>query len=183
MALKPTIYKFTLSLSDLNHDFYTNINLTVAKHPSETLERMMARVLAFCIHAHQDSDGRMVFTKGLSSVDEPDIWIKSLDDQIQLWLDVGEPSYERMKKATRQAKQTLVYCFNSKADVWWQQSQAKLSGLNLQVLQFNWADIQGVTALLERTVTLSVCISGDAAFIAGEENEREVNWQCLQDAK
>jgi uncharacterized protein YaeQ len=63
------------------------------------------------------------------------------------------------------------------------QSQAKLSGLNLQVLQFNWADIQGVTALLDRTVTLSVCISGDAAFIAGEENEREVNWQCLQDAK
>jgi uncharacterized protein YaeQ len=70
MALKPTIYKFTISLSDLNQDYFDTLQLTVALHPSETIERMMARVFAFCLHAHSNQDDLLRFTKGLSAVEE-----------------------------------------------------------------------------------------------------------------
>ncbi len=100
MALKPTIYKFNISLSDINRNYYDTLNLTVAQHPSENPERMMARVLAFCLNAQE----LLVFTKGLSEPDVPDIWVRTLDDQVALWIDVGEPAVERIKKATRLAK-------------------------------------------------------------------------------
>ncbi|MCF2949988.1 YaeQ family protein [Paraglaciecola aquimarina] len=180
MAIKPTIYKFKISLSDLNHDHFDALNLTVALHPSETLARMMARVLAFCLHAHQDDEKLLAFTKGLSSVEEPDIWLKGLDDQLHLWLDVGEPSFERIKKATRLAKQTFVYSFNSKSDVWWKHSQAQFEKLNVEVKQFEWEEIQVLTQLVDRTVEMSVTISGESVYIAGSEQQVEVNWKNLQ---
>ena len=80
MALKPTIYKFKIALADLNHDHFDNLNLTLAQHPSETMERMIVRLLAFCLHAHDDHEQLMAFTKGLSAADEPDIWLKGLED-------------------------------------------------------------------------------------------------------
>ena len=80
MALKPTIYKFRISLSDLNRNYYDSLNLTIAQHPSEKIERMMVRVLAYCINAQEN----LTFTKGLSEIDEPDIWVRTLDDQISL---------------------------------------------------------------------------------------------------
>ncbi|WP_158967877.1 YaeQ family protein [Paraglaciecola sp. L3A3] len=180
MALKPTIYKFKISLSDLNHDHFDSLNLTVAQHPSETLARMMARILAFCLHAYQDQDSLLAFTKGLSSVEEPDIWLKGLDDQLHMWIDLGEPAFERMKKATRLAKSTYVYSFNSKSDVWWKQSQAQFSALKLTVTQFNWDEIQQLTKLVNRTVDLSVTLSGESAFVAGSDEQVEINWQVLQ---
>lgn len=112
MALKPTIYKLRISLSDLNRNYYDTLNLTLAQHPSETLERMMVRALAFCINAQE----HLVFTKGLSEIDEPDIWVRTLDDRIALWIEVGEPSVERVKKAGQKAKTVKIYCFNAKAD-------------------------------------------------------------------
>ena len=138
MALKPTIYKLRISLSDLNRDYYDTLNLTIAQHPSETLERMMARVLAFCINAQE----HLAFTKGISAVEEPDIWARTLDDQISLWIDVGEPAVDRVKKATRLARVVKVYSFNSKSDVWWDQAQAKFKQLNVSVLRFDWQSIQ-----------------------------------------
>ncbi len=88
MALKPTIYKMKITLSDLDRDYYDALSLTIARHPSETLERMMVRVLAFCINAQEG----LAFTKGLCAVEEADIWARTLDDQISLWIDVGEPT-------------------------------------------------------------------------------------------
>ena len=182
MALKPTIYKFTLALSDLEHDYFTELNLTVARHPSENSERMLARVLAFCLHAKDDSDGLMSFTKGISSADEPDIWRRSLDDQLQLWLDVGEPAFERLKKASRQAKQCFVYSFNSKSPVWWQQSSAQLSELKLHVRRFNWSQIQQLAAQIERTMEWSVTLSGHSIYVATATSQTEIEWQELQSA-
>ncbi len=175
MALKPTIYKFNINLSDLNRDVYDSLHLTVALHPSETIERMMARVLAFCIEARES----LGFTKGLSEVEEPDIWQRSLDDQILLWLDVGEPSVDRIKKASRLADTVKVYCFNSKADVWWQQSQSKISMLPVSVVQLDWAGIERFAGLVQRTMNMSVTITGESAFIATETGECEVSWHQL----
>lgn len=174
MALKPTIYKFKIALSDLNRDHYEQLNLTVAQHPSETLERMMVRVLAFCFNAQE----HLSFTKGLSSVDEPDIWLIGLDGQLNQWIDVGEPAFERIKKASRLAKSVSVYSFNSKSDTWWQQNQKQFSNVKVCVFQFPWLAVQTMASLVQRTTDMSVTITGDSAYIAAQAGEVEVH--CLQ---
>jgi uncharacterized protein YaeQ len=180
MALKPTIYKFKIALSDLNNDYYDSLNLIVAQHPSETTQRMLARVLAFCLHKYQDPEKLLVFTKGLSSVDEPDIWLRGLDDQLYVWIDLGEPSFDRVKKSCRLSKQSFLYCFNSKSDVWWKQSQAQFSTLPVNVLQFQWEDIQRFSQHLSRTMDLSITLSAETAYIALQNEQVEVNWSVLQ---
>ena len=107
MALKPTIYKFKIALTDLDRNYYDTLNLTIAQHPSETLERMMVRMLAFCINAQES----LTLTKGLSTAEEPDLWAHTPDGRIALWIDVGEPAPDRIKKATRIAQMVKVYSF------------------------------------------------------------------------
>ncbi len=177
MALKPTIYKLKISISDFNRDYYDTLQLTVALHPSENVERMMARIVAYCLNAQE----YLTLTKGLSVVEEPDIWVKSLDDQINLWVEVGEPSADKIKKATRQSKQVKVYSFNSKSDVWWRQEQKKLSALDVTIIQFPWAEIQQLVELISRTVNISVTITGDSIFLNADNGDREIHWLRLQD--
>ena len=177
MALKPTIYKARIALSDLNRDYYDTLNLTIARHPSETLERMMVRVLAFCINAQE----YLVFTKGLSTAEEPDLWAHTLDDQIALWIDIGEPAVDRIKKASRLAAIVKVYSFNSKSDVWWSQTKNKFSELNAFVYQFQWEEIQLLATLVQRTMDLSVTITGDSAYVATGSGVCELSWVTLQE--
>jgi uncharacterized protein YaeQ len=178
VALKPTIYKLRISLSDLNRNYYDSLNLTLAQHPSETIERMMVRVLAYCINAQE----HLLFTRGLSEVDEPDIWVRSLDDQTLLWIDVGEPAVDRIKKVCHTAKTVKVYSFNSKADVWWSQVQNKMKMLLASVYKFEWEEIQALAELVQRTMDMSVSITGDSAYVATELGECEVGWEVLQEA-
>ena len=175
MASNSKICKLTISLSDLDHNYYDSLNLTVAQHPSETTERMMVRVLVFCINAQE----RLEFTKGLSAVDEPDIWARSLDDQLLLWIDVGEPSLDRIKKASRIANEVKVYCFNRKSKPWWEQGQEKFKQLKASFYRFEWESIQTLAALQQRTMQLSVTITGNSAYIATELGECEVAWEPL----
>jgi uncharacterized protein YaeQ len=176
MALKSKIYKSGISLSDIDRDYYAALNLTVALHPSETLERMMVRVLAYCINAQE----HLVFTRGLCAVDEPDIWVRTLDDRIALWIDVGEPAVDRIKKATRLSPAVMVYSFNSRSDVWWQQARARFSELPVSVYRFQWENIQDLASLVQRTMELSVTITGGSAYVAAATGECEVTWVPLQ---
>lgn len=176
MALKPTIYKFKIALSDMDRDVYDSLQLTVAQHPSETIERMMVRVLAYCINA-QDN---MLFTKGLSAPDEPDIQVNALDGRIQCWIDVGEPAAARIKKATRIAQQVKVYSFNSKSDVWWQQEQAQFADLAAQVFQLPWQGVQQLARLAQRTMDFSVTITEGTAFFSTADGDCEIAWRTLQ---
>lgn len=177
MAIKPTIIKFHANLSDLNRNYYDNLSLTIALHPSETHARMMARVLAFCINAHPD----LSFSKGISDVDEPDIWQHTLDKQIALWIEVGEPSIERIKKACRLAQAVKIYCFNTKSDVWWQQIQSKLGNLKVQVYRFDWEYLSRLSALVSKGMNASVTINDNSAYIALENGECEIFWSALSD--
>jgi len=172
VALKPTIYKFRTSLSDMNRDVYDSFNLTVAMHPSENTERMMARVLAYCLNTQEFLD----FTKGLSAIEDPDIWVRTLDDQLMLWIDIGEPAFDRIKKATRLAQEVKVYSFNTKADVWWEQNKAKFVGLNASFYQFNNSEIQTLAGLVDRTTDMSVTVTGHSAFVTTEKGDCEVTW-------
>lgn len=157
MALKPTIYKFKISLSDMNRDVYDSMALTVAMHPSENVERMMARVMAYCWNYQEFLD----FTKGLSSIEDPDIWVRTLDDQLMLWIDIGEPAFDRVKKATTLAREVKVYSFNSKAEVW-KQGEAKFTKLKASFYSFDNKQIQNLAGLVERTTDMSVTISDES---------------------
>lgn len=176
MALKPTIYKLKIALTDLDRNYYDALNLTIAQHPSETLERMMARMLAFCINAQES----LVFTKGLSAAEEPDLWAHTPDGRMALWIDVGEPAPDRIKKATRLAQTVKVYSFNSKSDVWWKQEQEKLNKLTASIFRFQWSDIQALTKLAQRTMDISITITEESAYVATESGECEVAWVPLQ---
>jgi len=171
MAIKPTIYKLRIALSDLNQDYYDSVNLTVALHPSETVERMMARIVAYCLNVQ---DG-LAFTKGLSMVEEPDAWVKTLDDQIKLWIDVGEPTPDRIKKSSRQSPEVKLYSFNSKTDTWWEKTSTKVSQFkNVSYYKLEWEQIQKLATFVERTMDWSVSISGDTVYIAAENQECEL---------
>lgn len=178
MALKPTIYKFRIALTDMNRDYYDSLNLTIAQHPSENEQRMMARVIAFCLNAQEGLE----FTKGLSSIEEPDIWQKSLDDQIQLWIDVGEPDVERIKKSTRLAKKVHVYSFNTKSNVWWNQNQGKIGMLDASVTRLDWDGIEQLASLVTRTMDLSVMLTGNSVFVTADNGDCEIVWETLKDA-
>lgn len=177
MALKPTIYKFRVALTDMNRDYYDSLNLTVALHPSENEQRMMARLMAFCLNASPE----LQFTKGLSTIEEPDIWEKSLDDQTLVWIDIGEPDVDRVKKATRLSKKTKVYSFNTKSDVWWQQNQGKFGYLDASIYRFENESIESLAGLVTRTMDLSVMITGTSLFVDAEGGSVEVTVEELQD--
>lgn len=160
----------------MDRNVYDTLALTIAQHPSESLERMMARVLAYCINAQEF----LSFTKGLSTPDEPDIWARSLDDQLMAWIDVGEPAVDRIKKAVGRSPEVKVYSFNTKSDVWWDKYQSEFAKLNASFYRFEWDAIQTLAALVRRTMDLSVTISDASAYIAGESGACEVAWQSLQ---
>lgn len=171
MALRPTIYKLQLSVSDLDRQYYDTLNLTLAQHPSEKVERMMARVVAYCLNAEEG----LAFSKGgLSTPDEPDLWTHALDGRLSRWIDVGEPAFDRLKKACRLTSQVSVYSFNSKSDVWWAQNREKLATLPVSVYQLSWSGIQAVASMVERVMALSVTISGDSVHVATDNGECEL---------
>jgi len=171
MAIKPTIYKLRIAISDFNRDYYDSVNLTVALHPSENLPRMMARIVAYCLNAQEN----ITFTKGLSEVEEPDIWVKTLDGLISLWIDMGEPAPDRVKKSSRLAPEVKVYSFNSKSDTWWEQSKAKVQAFShVKFYQFDWSQVQTLATFAQRNMDWSLTISGDTVYIATESDECEL---------
>jgi uncharacterized protein YaeQ len=176
VALKPTIYKFRISLSDLNRHYYDTLNLTVAQHPSETVERMMVRVLVYCINADND----LQFTKGLSDIDQPDLWLKRLDDSIQMWIEVGEPDPDRIKKACGRSDLVKVYSFNSKSAVWWKQQHSKMLRLTAECFQIEWQEIVALAALVERNMECSITISDESAYVGAKLGECNVTWKRLE---
>ncbi len=176
MALKPVIYRARINLSDIDHDRYESINVTMALHPSETLERMMTRLLAYSLNFQEF----ITFTVGLSTPDEPDIIVKALDDSTSLWIDVGEPSHERIKKSCRKADKVKVYCFNEKANTWWSQEQSKINQTEAEVFQFQWNDIEALAVMVERSMDISLTITGHSLYFASNTGEREIHWQQLQ---
>ncbi|TEW56171.1 YaeQ family protein [Psychromonas sp. RZ22] len=176
MALKPTIFKMSINVSNLDDDIYETIALTVAQHPSETTERMVARILAYVLNNQEF----LSFTTGLSEADDPDIWAKNFSDEFLLWIDVGEPSFDRIKKACRQAKETKVYCFNTKSNVWWKQSKKDFATINVEVYQFEFEQIQQMANLVERTMDFSLTITDNVFYVAADKGSCEVRFSRLE---
>ena len=162
MALKPTIYKAQIELADSDRNCFESLSLTIARHPSETLERMTVRLLAYCLNSSRGLE----FTRGISTADEPDLWVHSDHGEVDHWIEVGQPEEARLRKACGRARQVSVYAFAKSTPTWWNLNGAEISALpHLQVVQFGWEEIQTAAGLLDRTVNLSVSVVGGIVYL------------------
>ena len=171
MAIKSTIYKVDLQIADMDRNYYGQHSLTLAKHPSETDERLMVRLIAFALYA----DEYLVFGKGLSDDEEPDLWLKDLTGAIQLWIDVGLPTERDIRKACGRSKQVVVVLYGGRiADMWWtQNSKALLKNNNLTIL--NLPDTQELTAAAERGLTMSCTIQDGQILVSHDTGSFDIS--------
>jgi uncharacterized protein YaeQ len=177
MALKATIFKLDLQIADMDRNYYANHALTIARHPSETDERMMVRVLAFALHAHE----RLQFGKGLSTEDEPDLWQKDLTGAIELWIDVGQPDERRMLKACGRAEQVVVYSYGSASKIWWSQLGSRLVRTkNLRVMNLAPTSGEALGNLARRTMQLQCTIQDGQAWLSDGEQSVQLEPLPLQ---
>jgi uncharacterized protein YaeQ len=177
MALKATIFKADLQIADMDRHYYGDHALTMARHPSETDERMMMRLLAFALHAHE----MLAFGRGLSTDDEPDLWQKDLTGAIDLWIDVGQPDEKRMLKACGRSSQVVVYNYGSTGNVWWNQTGAKVErAKNLRVLSVPPAASSGLATLAQRTMQLQCTIQDGQIWMTGGDQSVQIDLATLK---
>ena len=172
MALKSTIFKANLSIADIDHAYYADHTLTLARHPSETDERMMIRLAALAFNAHRiqtecGGDATLSFGAGLSNPDDPDVWLRDYTGRTRLWIEVGQPEDKPLSKACGKADQVIVYCFAHAAEVWWRGIETKLARLqNLSVLRVPVAASQALAALAQRSMQLQATVQEGALMIS-----------------
>ena len=169
MSLKATIFKVDLSITDMDRHYYADHQLTIARHPSESDKRMMLRILAFAMNASDT----LTFTKGLSDVEEPDLWQKNYSDVIEQWIELGQPSEQRIKKGCNQSEQMCVYSYhNGMFENWWKKEQSSLEARkNLSVYTIDESIIEALTLAVNRQMQIQCTIQdGQAWFNFGEEN-------------
>lgn len=166
MALKATIFKVDLSVADMDRNLYEDFSLTLARHPSENDVRMMVRLLAFMRFA----DARLEFGKGLSTDEEPDLWLRDLTGVIDLWMVVGQPDERWLRKAAGRASRVVVFAYGDRVvDVWWEQNRATLEKLsNLTVFRLSAAETQALAALASRSMNLQCLIQDGEMLITAE---------------
>ncbi len=179
MALKATIYKADLQIADMDRHYYADHALTIARHPSETDERMMVKVLMYALYA---TDG-IAFTKGLFDVDEPEVWVRDLTGEIKLWIDIGQPDETRLRKACNRADQVIAVCFASSSDVWWKNIETKLTRLNnLTVLQLPADTSQALATLAARNMQLQCMVQDGEIGINTEAAAVAISLKTLKKA-
>ena len=169
MALKSTIYKAELQIADLDRSYYATHALTLARHPSETDERLMVRLLAFALFA----DDSLTFGKGLSTDDEPDLWRKDLTGAIECWIEVGLPDEKRVRRACGRSAKVVVVSYGGRtADLWWQQNRSALRKLDkLTVIDLPAAGTEALGRLARRSMTVQCTLQeGDLWLVTDGES-------------
>lgn len=162
IALKSTVYKAKLDVVDLDRHYYATHDLTVACHPSETERRLLVRLVAFGLHAHE----RLTFGRGLSEADEPDLWLKDLDSQVDLWVELGHPEDRTLTKACGRARRVVVYTYSSHPHLWWDGLEARASRWkNLRVVSFDSEACQALEALADRTLDLQITVQDGEIWV------------------
>ncbi|SFN16083.1 Uncharacterized conserved protein YaeQ, suppresses RfaH defect [Izhakiella capsodis] len=184
MALKATIYKAQLNIADMDRNRFLDASLTLARHPSETEERMMLRLLAWICHA----DAHLQFTRGLCADDEPELWLISDSQQIEAWIDLGLPDEKRMKRASARADSVSLYVYSSRAAaVWWPQHRNKLARLkNLNVHFIDDPQLATLATFAARSMSLQATIQEGVIWLSDEEHHAEIklsDWLIKGDVK
>ncbi|MBS0390606.1 MAG: YaeQ family protein [Proteobacteria bacterium] len=186
MALKSTIFKANLSIADIDHGYYADHPLTLARHPSETDERMMVRLVALALQAHelQDTcrgDGQLAFGAGLSDPDDPDASLTDFTGRKRLWIEVGQPEDKPLSKACSRADAVVVYAFHHAAEVWWKGIENKLTRLDrLQVWRVPAEAAQQLAGLAERSMQLQATVQEGALTLSsalGSVHVEPLRWK------
>ena len=189
MALKSTIYKAQLSLADIDHGYYADHTLTLARHPSETDERMMVRLLALALNAHQlqtlcQGDTTLAFGAGLSDPNDPDLWLKDFTGATRLWIEVGQPEEKPLQKACQKADAVIVYAFHHAAEVWWRGLADKVARLDkLQVWQVPSESSQALARMAERSMQLQATVQEGAVTFSGGGEVVHIEPVCWKTAR
>ncbi len=177
MALKATIFKADLQLADMDRNFYDTLSLTLARHPSETDERMMVRLLAYAIHANE----ALAFTKGLFDTDEPDLWQKDMTGAIELWIEVGQPDEKRILKACGRAEQVIVYTYSATSHIWWKQIASKLErAKNLSVVNLPSAATMDLARLAQRSMQFQCTIQDGQIWLTDGSTTVQVDREQIK---
>lgn len=162
MALKSTIYKAELSIADMDRNYYATHALTLARHPSETDERLMVRVLAFALHASES----LANGKGISDTEEPDLWQKDLTGAIELWIEVGQPDEKRLLKAAGRSEKVIVYSYSAASHVWFRQVAGKIDrAKNVSVVNIPAEASAALEKLAQRTMQLQCTIQDGQVWL------------------
>lgn len=162
MALPATIYRVTILLSDIDRGVYETLQATVARHPSETEERLVARLLAYTLFYEE----QLLFTKGVSAGDEPDLWAKGPDGRVLLWIEVGLPDAERVIKASRHAARVVLIASGKALSNWEQLQLPKLESVaNLTVISFDQVFINCLVTSLDRFISWSITITDGNLYL------------------
>jgi uncharacterized protein YaeQ len=177
MALKATIARATLAVSDMDRGYYATHALTIARHPSETDERMMVRVLAFALHA----DEALAFGRGLSTDDEPDLWQHDPTGLVLRWIDVGLPDERSLRKAAGRAHEVVVYAYGGRAvDLWWQRSRDALARLPRLVVRSVPPDVsQALAAMAGRTMQLTCTVQDGHVYFSDQATSLAIELATL----
>jgi len=180
MALTATVFKAELQIADMDRGYYADHALTLARHPSETDERMMVRLLAFALHA---SEG-LQFTKGLCADDEPELWQRNLTDDILLWIDVGLPDERRLRKASNRAREVVLYAYGGRtAEQWWERTAPELRRYaNLRVFNLPQEATRAMAGLVSRTMRLQCTIQEGQVWLGDGTDSVLIEPQCWQGA-
>ncbi len=180
MALKATVVKAELQISDMDRHYYGTHGLTLAQHPSETDERLMVRLLAFALFA----DDKLEFGKGLSTDDEPDLWRKSYTGEIEQWIDLGQPDESRIRKACGRSREVVVVNYGGNAaDLWWKRNAPALARhRNLTVLDVPADAVEALASLITRSMRLSVMIQDGDVQLIGDSGDITVHPVIRQSA-
>lgn len=171
MAISATVIKADLNISNIDDHYYQTHHLTLAKHPSENDTRMMLRLIAFGLYA----DNTLEFTRGLSSDDEPELWQKNLIDDIELWIELGQPDEKRLRKACHKADQVVVFSYGERASQsWWSNNQGKLSQLeNLTIIEMDTETYEQLQPFAQRHIKLNLTIQDKTVFISDDLHSLE----------
>jgi uncharacterized protein YaeQ len=171
MALKSTIFKAELQVSDLDRAHFETHALTLARHPSETDERMMVRLLAFALNAHE----RLQFGRGLSAEDEADLILTDLTGAIDLWIEVGLPDEREVRKASGRAREVKVYTYGRGAAVWWAQNEASLARLqNTEVIDVPEEASAALAKWADRTMRIECTVQDGHVWLSRGDDSLEV---------
>lgn len=177
MALKATIFKADVQVSNLDRHYYGSHSLTVARHPSETDERLMVRLLAFCLHASET----LRFGRGLSTEDEADLMEPDATGSVQHWIDVGTPDPRDIRKACGRAGRVTVLAYGRTVDVWWRQHREALSAQrNLTVLRLPAVTSETLAALASRSMSVQCTLQDGVAWFTSREATIEVHLEMLK---
>jgi uncharacterized protein YaeQ len=181
MALKATIYKAQLELADMDRHVYGETSLTLARHPSETDERMMIRLLAYALNFPENNDrGHLELAKDMWEPDEPGLWQRDFTGRLVHWIEIGQPDEKRLLRVCARSERVSVYAFQSSTPVWWSGLCNRLTrAQNLTVWRVPETQSAELAMLARRSMELHVSVQDSVVWVTQEEHSVQLDLECL----